>query len=89
MNTNDAITQNDDKVTFSSNSNKVYYQGDLEDVQIPWDISIKYYLDGVEYSPKDIANKSGKLEIKFKISQNNECNSTFFENYAVQCSLLH
>lgn len=89
MNTNDAITQNDDKITFLSNSNKVYYQGDLEDVQILWDISIKYYLDGVEYSPKDIANKSGKLEIKFKISQNNECNSTFFENYALQCSLLH
>ena len=30
-----------------------------EDTQIPWDISIKYILDGKEYSGNEIAGKSG------------------------------
>ena len=59
LNTSDAIQQNGDTITFSSSAKKVYYQGELTDTQIPWNISLRYYLDGVEYTAEEIAGKSG------------------------------
>lgn len=86
LNTNDKITQDGDKISFSTNAEKAYMQGTLKGAEIPWDISIKYFLDGKEYTPNDIAGKSGKLEIKLKISKNENCKSDFYENYALQAS---
>lgn len=86
LNTNDKITQGGDKISFSTNAEKAYMQGTLKGAEIPWDISIKYFLDGKEYTPNDIAGKSGKLEIKLKISKNENCKSDFYENYALQAS---
>lgn len=87
MNINGTINQDGDKITFTSAENqKVYYQGTIENAEIPWNISIKYFLDGEEYSPEEIAGKSGALEIKVKISENKSCKSDFFKNYALQCS---
>lgn len=86
LNTNDKITQDGDIISFSTNAEKAYMQGTLKDAEIPWDISIKYFLDGKEYTPNDIAGKSGKLEINLKISKNENCKSDFYENYALQAS---
>ena len=69
LTTTDDITQTDDKITFTSTADKVYYQGTLEQVEIPWNISIQYFLDGKEYSADEIAGKSGSLEIKLSITQ--------------------
>ncbi|MGN0598722.1 MAG: hypothetical protein ACI4JK_02405 [Oscillospiraceae bacterium] len=81
------ITQNGDEITFSSpENNKVYYQGTLKNTEIPWDISIKYFLDGKEHSAEEVAGKSGALEIRISISENEKCSSDFYENYALQCS---
>ena len=52
LNTTDSITKKGNKVTFTTNKNKVYYQGTLNDTQIPWNISIDYKLDGKSISPK-------------------------------------
>jgi putative membrane protein len=86
LTTNDAITQNGDTVTFSTTVSKVYYQGTVKSTDIPWNIGIHYYLDGVEYSAVDMAGKNGKLEIRFKVSKNSGYNGTFFEDYALQAS---
>lgn len=86
LNTTDAITQNGDKITFSSKAEKVYYQGTMKNTAIPWNISIRYFLDGKEYSSSDIAGKSGALEIHFTISKNNACKDSFYENYALQAA---
>ena len=86
LNTNDKVTVDGDKITFSSDSDKVYCQGVMKDTQIPWNISIKYFLDGKEISPEDIAGKSGKLEIHFKVEENKECKSEFFDSYALQAN---
>lgn len=86
LNTNDKVAIDGDKITFSSDSDKVYCQGIMKDTQIPWNISIKYFLDGKEISPEDIAGKSGKLEIHFNVSENKECKSEFFDSYALQAN---
>lgn len=86
LNTNDKISQNGDTVTFSSNAEKVYYQGTLDNKEIPWDISIRYFLDGKEYSANDIAGKSGALEIYFSVKKSGSDENDFYENYALQAS---
>lgn len=86
LNTNDPIEQDGDTVTLSSSASKVYYQGNLENVEIPWNISLQYFLDGREYSPEEIAGKSGELEIRFKITENPSCGGAFFDDYALQAS---
>lgn len=86
LNTDDVIEQRGDKITFTSNAPKAYYQGKLQDTQIPWDISLHYFMDGKEYSADEIAGKSGKLEIHFQVSKNASCPGAFYEDYALQAS---
>jgi X-X-X-Leu-X-X-Gly heptad repeat protein len=87
LNTNAPITQEGDTITFSSASERVYYEGTLKNVQIPWNISIRFFMDGTEYSPNDIAGKSGSLKILVSIKENPACDSVFFEHYALQMSV--
>ena len=86
LNTTDKITKSNNKITFSSDADKVYYQGTMESTVIPWNISIRYFLDGKEYSAADIAGKSGALEIRFAVEKNDECKGSFYEDYALQAS---
>ncbi len=66
---------------------KFYYQGEMETNEIPWDINIKYILDKKEISAKDLAGKSGDLQIELQVNQNSNVDKTFFDNYALQISL--
>ncbi len=86
LNTTDVITQDGDTITFTSSADKVYYQGELFDTEIPWIISIRYYLDGVEYTADEIAGRSGALEIQFSVEENTDCDGSFFDNYAIQAT---
>ena len=86
LNTTDKINQNGDRITLSSSADKVYYQGTMKNTVIPWNISIRYFLDGKEYSATDIAGKSGAMEIHFSVSKNENCKGNFYENYALQAS---
>lgn len=86
LNTTDEITQNNDKITFASSADRVYYQGDLPDAELPWNISVRYFLDGEEYAPEEIAGASGALEIRFEIEKNENCNRSFYDTYALQAS---
>lgn len=78
------IVQSNDKISLSSNSDMVYYQGDLKSLDIPWKIDINYYIDEKEYSADEIAGKSGKLKIKMAITQNKKCDESFWKGYALQ-----
>lgn len=81
------ITQDGDKITFSTDESKVYYQGTLENVELPWNIDITYTLDGKELTPEELAGQSGALNIHLSITENTACNSDFYDNYALQASL--
>lgn len=87
LNSTEAIQMEDGKVSFTTDLNKVYYQGTMENAQLPWNIEISYTLDGKSITPEEFAGKSGALKIHIKITQNEECTSNFYDNYALQASL--
>lgn len=80
------INKDGDKITFSTDDDRVYYQGTLDNAQIPWDIDISYKLDGKTISPDDLAGKSGAVEIHISITKNEKCTSDFYDNYALQAA---
>lgn len=88
MTTTDKINSDGNQITVDAKKGKLYYEGKLKSDELPWLIKIKYFIDGVEYSPKAIAGKSGKLEIKMSIKQNKKCDKSFFEGYALQATFV-
>ncbi|MBU9712309.1 YhgE/Pip domain-containing protein [Evansella tamaricis] len=64
-----------------------YYQGNMEEEELPWNIEISYMLDGEEISPHDLPGKEGRLLINIKTSQNKQVNRVFYDYYTLQFSL--
>ena len=87
MTTTDQLKYSGDLVSGTTSSKKIYYQGTLTASELPWNISIKYFLDGTEYSSQEIAGKSGQLEIRISITKNENCKSSFFEKFALQATV--
>lgn len=82
--TDAAIETDGDKITLQGSKGKYYYQGDLESKELPWNISITYYLDGKQMSAEELGGRSGKLEIVLSTKKNPKVNETFFKNYLLQ-----
>ena len=87
MTTTDKIHYENDIVTISTGADRLYYEGKLSSNVMPWNISLRYFLDGKEYSGSEIAGKSGNLKIAMKITDNAKYAGNFFEGYALQASL--
>lgn len=85
LTTNDEINTSDGKVTVTASETPFYYQGDLDNHDLPWNIEINYTLDGIPYDADDLAGKSGLLEISIDIYEGN--NAFFYENYALQMNM--
>lgn len=85
MNTNDKINYSNNVVKINNSSDKLYYEGIMyNNTHLPWNISIKYILDGKEYSADEIAGKSGNLQIQISLKENDKAKDGFFDNYALQ-----
>ncbi|GGJ81661.1 hypothetical protein GCM10007063_00090 [Lentibacillus kapialis] len=76
-----------DKVRFQAKDGEFYYQGDVKNRALPWNIDITYLLDGEEVAPDELAGKSGALELRIATSANESMDQVFFENYMMQISL--
>lgn len=87
MTTTDTIDFSGDAIKIHSSAEKLYYEGKLESTLMPWDIQIRYFLDGREYSAEEIAGKSGEIKITVRITQNQKYRGDFYDNYALQASL--
>lgn len=87
LTTTEKINRNGDVITIDTTSDKFYYQGTMVKKELPWLISIKYYLDGKEVKGDELDGKSGELKIHITIKQNKNSNDVFFKNYALQISL--
>ena len=86
LNTGDEIEYKDGIVDITTDAKRIYYQGGLKKVELPWDISLTYKLDGKAVTAEEIAGKSGEAEIRFTVTQNEECTGTFYDDYALQAS---
>lgn len=84
LTSDEEITVSGDEVKVHAGKGKFYYQGDLETKKIPWDISIRYELDGKELSAEDLAGKSGDLKITVSVKDNVDSDDDFYDNYLVQ-----
>jgi putative membrane protein len=81
------IQKQNDQLQFPAPKGKFYYQGNMNDVPLPWDIAVSYQLDGKDIVPKELAGKDGHVEVTIETSANDEVNQVFFENYLLQISL--
>ncbi len=86
MTTTDPLTLAGDTVTAEAGPGRLYYEGRLTDAEIPWEISLRYFLDGQELSAQELAGKSGALEIRMTVRENPRCTGDFFDTYALQAS---
>lgn len=86
MTTTDVVDYNNNLVTIDAGAGKLYCEGKLREKDMPWVITIQYFMDGKEYSADEIAGMSGNLDIKMTIRQNPNCDSSFFEGYALQAA---
>lgn len=88
MTTTDKIGYSGETVTIDAKAGKLYYEGKLDNNVMPWNIAIRYYMDGKEYSASQIAGKSGALKITMKITDNENYIGNFFEGYALQATVM-
>ncbi|TFJ92411.1 YhgE/Pip domain-containing protein [Lentibacillus salicampi] len=86
-NLNDIEQTDDNTVRVQAEEEEFYYQGDMDNQPLPWNIDITYELDGEEVSPDELAGKSGALKLQIATSANEAVDSVFFENYMMQISL--
>lgn len=81
------LTQNGDVITMQSGAKRFSYQGTLDSKSLPWNISIRYFLNGTEIAASQLAGKSGALEMNLSVTQNTAFTGSFFENYALQIAV--
>ncbi len=72
---------------FSAEKGEFYYQGTMENAELPWNFKITYQLDGNAVTAQELGGKSGKLKICFSIKKNPKVSNIFFDNYVAQISL--
>lgn len=82
------IIMEDGKISAEMSKGKFYYQGNLDSAELPWDISIQYFINGEKINPDELAGKSGDLKIVIQTKQNLESKESFFEHYLLQATVV-
>src|SRR5690625_3963908 len=77
----------ENEINFYADSEEYFYHGELSQPTLPWDVTIRYVLDGEEVQGDELAGQSGALDIQISIKENEVVNPLFFENYLLQVSL--
>lgn len=81
------IKQDKNQVQLDASPGWFYYQGSLENQELPWDFDISYKLNGDEISADHLVGKDGRLLLTIRASKNENVNPVFHENYTMQISL--
>lgn len=84
-----ALARDPESVTLVIEEESFVYQGNLASTNLPWNVSIRYELDGQPIAAADLAGKSGGLTIAIETSQNTAVDPLYFDNYLLQitCTL--
>ena len=81
------LQQSGDLIQVSTMAERFFYQGELQNPQLPWNFSITYTLDGKEITAEDVAGKSGTLEMTLHVSENPKADPVFFQTYMLQITM--
>ena len=84
LNTEDAIEYKDGEVTFHSDAQRVYYQGNLNSRDLPWLFAMTYTLDGRDIDADELAGKDGHVEIRLSVRKNPNYTGNLFSSHALQ-----
>ena len=79
MTTTDPIDYDGETAVIDAGAGRLYYEGKLKSTDMPWTVSIRYYLDGREYTAQELDGMSGALEIHLQVSKNPACEGAFFD----------
>lgn len=91
LTTTAALEQSGDTVRFTAPAGKFYYQGELDSSRIadlPWRVSVTYFLNGKETPGAQLAGASGKLEIRGSLTLNPDADPVYADNFALQATVL-
>ncbi|MEG1633079.1 MAG: hypothetical protein RR314_03405 [Oscillospiraceae bacterium] len=75
------------KITATAPVGRFYYQGELVNLDFPWNIKVTYKLDNKVVAPEKLSGATGKVLINIKTTKNDAADATFFENYMLQVSV--
>lgn len=86
--TNDArLSSQKGEVTGVVPAGKFFYQGELEQTQLPWEIELDYKLDGRTVDAGELAGKTGTLELCIRIGKNTSAEQEFYEGFQLQVQI--
>ena len=63
-----------------------YYQGTLDHIDLPWEFTIRYKLNGVETKAEDLAGASGMIETIIDVTPNENVPDYLKNNFFLQLS---
>src|SRR5699024_467085 len=81
------LDQQKESVSFEAEEGKFHYKGNLQTVDLPWDIQITYLLDDREVSAEELRSANGSISIVLEVSENEHLPSVFFEHFILQITL--
>lgn len=81
------ISQNGSAISVQADAGRFYYQGDLTQAELPWDIRLTWRLNGQIVDASQLAGAAGALSLTVNVAENSRCTSSFFENYAMQITV--
>ena len=87
MTTQDEISYEAGTVRLLADAGRIYYEGTMEKVEIPWTIDIHYTLDGKPVTAGELSGQNGFLRIHLTVKPNANCAEVFYKHYALQISL--
>jgi len=87
MTSSEEIQVENDRITVSTGEEQFFYQGTLENRELPWNIDLAYLLNGRKISPKDLEGEDGKVEITIDVRKNDAVDPVFHEYYVMQVSI--
>ncbi|MCR6097443.1 YhgE/Pip domain-containing protein [Salipaludibacillus agaradhaerens] len=81
------INQSGEEIELVAPEGRFYYQGNMENAVLPWDITLTYDLNGKEVAPDELAGADGHLAIHVTTEANETFDPVFYEHYLVQISI--
>lgn len=83
-----AMKHADGLTEFAAPEGAFYYQGNVEvdGAKLPWDVSIRYALDGTVMEPEELAGKSGALSVHVSTQAAEGVDRAFYDSYMLQIS---
>lgn len=88
MTTREEIQVDGDQIRIHTEEERFFYQGTLEDPELPWNLSLSYFLDGEAITAEDLEGRSGSVEMVIDVTINEAVDPIFSRYYVMQIALM-